>query len=357
MQIGINCFKDFQLKSIIQSENHKGHCDIKNEDNVLVYDTNITHENDLRDNISSILGVYTPESELDSSNSSMHFDKIENKIAENWNIFDESPENIRKIILSICKDDYEDSDKLFQENVAMAALVDSDFLSRNRITKNETWRDFSNRIKYTNRFHHDINLEILKDLFLSESLQVTLSPEDTYIRARINSGDKPYVKDEMGCPPPGMATVGRINPAGISCLYLADSVKTALNEVRARCHDTVAIGRFNPVENIKIIDLSLINQISPFSETLFDLEWSAVNMKVLKEMSEDLSKPLRRQDKLLDYLPSQYISEYIKYLGYDGIAFSSTVHRNGKNYAIFDSEKMNCKDVKEIYIHGLHYSY
>ena len=40
MQIGINCFKDFQLKSIIQSENHKGHCDIKNEDNVLVYDTN-----------------------------------------------------------------------------------------------------------------------------------------------------------------------------------------------------------------------------------------------------------------------------------------------------------------------------
>lgn len=357
MRIGIDCFTDMQLRSIIKSENKKGYCDIQDKDKVYIYDTNISHENDLHDNILSILDVYTPKSEFHSPIPSEYFGKIEYKIKENWNIFSVGPENIKKIILSICHDDYKESDKLFQEDVAMMALTDSEFLSKNRITKDKTWNDFSKIIKYGNRFHHNINLDILKELFLSESLQVTLFTKNKFFRARINNTERKYTKKEMSCPPPGKGSAGRINPQGISCLYLADSVETALNEVRARCHDTVSIAKFYPVKDIKIIDLSLIDQISPFSGTSFDLERFTINMKILKEIRGDLAKPLRRQDSILDYLPSQYIAEYIKYLGYDGIAFPSTLHQTGKNYAVFDSSMMKCKKVSNLHISELSYKY
>ena len=37
------------------------------------------------------------------------------------------------------------------------------------------------------------------------------------------------------------------------------------------------------------------------------------------------SKPVTSDDDILDYIPTQYIAEYAKYLGYDGIAFRSSL--------------------------------
>jgi hypothetical protein len=63
-------------------------------------------------------------------------------------------------------------------------------------------------------------------------------------------------------------------------------------------------------------------------------------------ISECFSKPVTDEDDTLDYIPTQYISEYAKNLGYDGIAFVSSVFPKvdfddlgGINFVIFNFDK------------------
>ncbi|WP_439287803.1 RES family NAD+ phosphorylase [Lonepinella sp. BR2904] len=57
-----------------------------------------------------------------------------------------------------------------------------------------------------------------------------------------------------------------------------------------------------------------------------------------------MSKP-RRYYSELDYLPTQYVSEWIKSMGYDGIEFRSSLHKNGMNLTIFNPSKFLALDV------------
>ena len=60
-------------------------------------------------------------------------------------------------------------------------------------------------------------------------------------------------------------------------------------------------------------------------------------------MSDDMSKPMSRWDSELDYLPTQYISDFAKACGYDGVQYSSTFDKESYNVALFDPDV--CKAV------------
>ena len=62
----------------------------------------------------------------------------------------------------------------------------------------------------------------------------------------------------------------------------------------------------------------------------------AINIEHLKRIAEEISKPIRNHNTL-DYIPTQYISDYIKSKGYDGIEYVSVMSDAGKNLAIFNS--------------------
>ena len=57
MQIGLKCFRDRQLSSMIESNNRIGNCDISGENNVIVYDTD--EDNYLVEYLVEILDVFT----------------------------------------------------------------------------------------------------------------------------------------------------------------------------------------------------------------------------------------------------------------------------------------------------------
>lgn len=61
----------------------------------------------------------------------------------------------------------------------------------------------------------------------------------------------------------------------------------------------------------------------------------AINIEHLKRIAEEISKPIRNHNTL-DYIPTQYISDYIKSKGYDGIEYVSVMSDTGKNLAIFN---------------------
>lgn len=359
MRLGIHCFEDVEICSIVASINLVGTCDLTGKNNCLVYDTeNVVEGFDLSAYFSEILDVYSPFSLLPSDFPIENLDVIENIIHKDWSIFSQkiNPIEIKQALQNICKEIYSSDSKIYKEKVGLEKLCDSDFLRRNCLTKESSWAKFTSSIKSINRFHSNhINLELLQELFKSPSMQQTIMKGQTsFFRGRISDENILRI-DEMGPPPPGKVTAGRANSQGIRCLYLASDCMTTVHEIRARDFDYITVGQFEAVSNLNIVDLAHIDKISPFSQGEFDAEWFAINMPILKKIGKEIAKPLRRQDSDLDYLPSQYIADYVKSLGYDGICYRSTLYSEGLNYAIFDPKKFKCINVRLIRVENLQY--
>lgn len=162
----------------------------------------------------------------------------------------------------------------------------------------------------------------------------------------------------MGPPPEAKAKGGRVNPAGISILYLSDSRDTTLYEIRAGVYDYVTVGRFELQKDIEVINLADIDRVSPFIgiDYGFDFMQYATNIEHLKMIGQEIAKPLRN-DNALDYLPTQYISDYVRSKGYDGIEYISTMCKNGVNLAVFNKELFKCTETTVYDIKAISYSY
>lgn len=101
--------------------------------------------------------------------------------------------------------------------------------------------------------------------------------------------------------------------------------------------------------------MTLVDQISHFGG--IDNTVHAVNKRHLRKISNEIAKPLRRHDKPLDYLPTQYISDFIKSREFAGIEYKSTMKKGGFNLAIFDESLFKCETVEVYDIKELRYDY
>lgn len=129
------------------------------------------------------------------------------------------------------------------------------------------------------------------------------------------------------------ASEGRANPKGIPYLYVATDKETAMSEVRPSLGALLSVGRFEPTRELNIIDFSVhqgkmkIFHKEPDEEKRTEAVWTA--------MDNAFSIPTSNTDFNSDYVPTQIIAELIKSLGYDGIAYKSSL-ANGHNIALFD---------------------
>ena len=213
------------------------------------------------------------------------------------------------------------------------------------------WEDVKAEVKTKTRFfcHMDSIVDVLND-FDIDSDSLILFKNDKFFRARVHHKEElTFEKKEMGCPPsPELATPGRANPNGISYLYLCCDDQTPFYEVRPYYLDRVDIGEFLIQEdNIKIVDFTeKVNLFKIFYDEGEDVFKQKVKRRVLFDaISKDLSRPLRSFDTELEYVPTQYICEFFKDRGADGIMFKSSVRTSGKNLVLFYPEKAKCVDV------------
>lgn len=80
-----------------------------------------------------------------------------------------------------------------------------------------------------------------------------------------------------------------------------------------------------------------------------------VNENTLRQIQNDLARPMSRLDSDLDYLPTQYISDFAKFLGYDGVKYFSTFDKTSYNVALFDSSACDCTYHRNFLIGDLEY--
>jgi hypothetical protein len=165
-------------------------------------------------------------------------------------------------------------------------------------------------------------------------------------RSIIDRHPKPFDRDKIGAPPPEeVFHAGRANPAGIAYLYLASSWETAIAEVRGEPGDLVSIGTFLLADGLSIINLvPIVGDVDPFEHDDLGLEVEC--RKLLKEFGRWLSRHVRSEEHELDYVVTQYLAEYIRSRGYDGIRFKSALS-TGTNLALFTPGNAAWVDTKQ----------
>ena len=357
MKIGSNCFSDKTFKSIVDSLHNVGTCEITKSENQNVYDSNTNEE--LLPYLEQILDLFTPVSSMKHIQGVEKYSASLYDILEKWNMFSVKSHDIEIILKAIFHSKLDENAQIFTENVIISEFLNEKYMNQSAILKKYSWKEFCEDIKYNNRFHSsEVNVEQLAELLKFLKLEIPSNKLSLY-RARICDAthyDIGYTNDkDIGAPPENVATAGRINSEGIPCLYLADSDITTFHEVRARVYDHVTLGEFKNIMSLNIIDLCNLDSITPFQYEDVELTWFAINIEAIKQIAKEISKPMRRFDKDIDYVPTQYIADYIKNLGYDGIKYKSTINEGGINYAIFDPGKFKCVAKKHINIKNIHF--
>lgn len=331
-----NCFESDYIRDIILRNKNQGNCNQCGSVNTFIYDAT-----ELNIFFKAIIDLY----EIDDVNGESIEIQIEkdfpNKIFSKL-IFSKS--TALSLIKDILTDDILAYEELLSKPVKLK-YQNSDFEEVTIKPLSLSWDKFSYEIKKVNRFHfvNNLDLERLKSLFIN--FEKAIPKGKKFFRARISSKPKSYEKNEMGNPPTDLAKSGRANPHGISYLYLANDLKTTLFEARATLFDYVSVGTFRLEDNISVINLSR-NTYDLFRLAEIEtLEEVLKHGTFIDKLEKGLSAPRRKNDSELDYLPTQYLSELIKSMGYDGIEFTSSLNPQGYNLAIFCPEKFKCIDV------------
>ncbi|MDD4251410.1 MAG: RES family NAD+ phosphorylase [Candidatus ainarchaeum sp.] len=151
--------------------------------------------------------------------------------------------------------------------------------------------------------------------------------------AEIKNGYLGFNEKESSAPPTNSAN-GRANPKGISYLYLCEDEQTCIKEIRPNMESWISMGKFSPIKNLKMAKMFFDN------ETLDKYKKKEDLLRFILDLTISYSAVCQKEE---DYYATQYISEYIKSLGFDGFIFESSFDNKKKCYVIFDPSNCVCK--------------
>ena len=200
------------------------------------------------------------------------------------------------------------------------------------------WETLKDEMMHRNRWFLDVSIDSDRLRHLLGHLIAAKLPHNWY-RARILSGSEGFTIDKMGAPPNRLASHGRANPAGIPYLYLGSKPETAIAEVRPHTGEVACVADFI-IPEIRAVDLREPRKIvSPFIlEDASAIGQLRADLPFLERLGEELTRPVLPSGAAIDYIPSQYLCEFIKKSGYDGVVYRSSVS-DGINLALFNPSR------------------
>ena len=305
------CFLDSELRFFVDKDSSEtGKCRICGSKNTKLLDAS-----KLWDKFDPVCSIYEPSEEGQ---------RLVNWLIKDWQVFQLDEARAQQLLVEIL-DDGERARHLFKPS----ALCLTDRL--------DTWNRLRAELLTENRFFPSTELDEVRFALLLENL--TMKPEEIpqeWYRARIEE-EGPIPKDKMGAPPAKKAAAGRANPAGIPYLYVGSTRETAITEVRPHPGETLSIAEFNLNVELQLIDLRDPRKlITPFkAESIEEIAGLRGDIDFLERLGAELTTPVLPNAASVDYIPSQYLCEFIKKSGKDGVVYASSVSK-GVNLALFD---------------------
>ncbi len=186
--------------------------------------------------------------------------------------------------------------------------------------------------------HFELQLEDIRSESAMTIITLALSGDIDKIEElrqkleEIINREKPFWGfDEKNCdaPPKEDAKAGRANSVGISFLYVATDVKTAIMEMRPQIGQCFNVCKIEILKNLKIFDFTYV------AAEIKEDEY--IKSGDLHSLSKEFSYP--NYGDVEDYIPTQYLCEYLREQGFDGIRYKSAVSSEGVNLIIFNTDK------------------
>lgn len=229
------------------------------------------------------------------------------------------------------------------------------------------WEHFVGLTKYQSRFFfhelaehaNDSPQKILKTAraaFEKLTMFKSFPVGYCFYRARHYDGSWPINEPkELLAPPREKARAGRMNPAGIRYLYLAEEQETALVEVRPSPGSDVVVAQFELTKELRILDLAALDNVT--DDQLGDDISGGIKkgdlIPFLRAFVSAISLPVIQDGREhIDYVPSQVVCEYFaqahmffepiipggkpfRFQRIHGIRYRSALHGNGFNIVLF----------------------
>ena len=181
-----------------------------------------------------------------------------------------------------------------------------------------------------------------------------LQPGTKIYRARINNEDRKLLHEDLTSFPPQRSRNNRMSPAGIPFFYGGTTPEVCIHEVRPSVAENVIVAEFEVVQRLFVLNLATVFETR---KSIFDPEYSFYYEEYFKPFLEhfvgDVSKPIRKTDNEIEYVPTQVFTEFIKAVNFkthyympdsngneddifiDGILFKSSVMKDGINLVLF----------------------
>ena len=187
--------------------------------------------------------------------------------------------------------------------------------------------EFVKEITYNNRNPKDIKvLDMLNDR--RSNPEIILPKNEIIYRARvITDGNRKNIGKMAGfygfgpedsyVPPKEYTRDMRANYRYIPYLYCANHAYLSLVEVRPRFGAEVSIASIRVNDDIRLLDFTM--------HGVPEKKMMDPKKNLFRDLSKLYSVPVTDDDSIIDYIPTQFIAEYTKNLGYDGIAFLSSL--------------------------------
>ncbi len=318
MKCCATCIGDNGLRRTLPSiSNEQGTCDY-----CLSEDTLVTPPSNLFDLFVPIVRIYEPNAEGKS---------LVQWMREDWGMFEHGrmDNTHASALLAEILDDVE----IVRQPLIPSPDYETDNLSR--------WESLRDELMFGNRYFPKTEIKQERLIELIELLRI---PADElpaiWYRARQIRGESPLEIADMGAPPREIVSHGRANPAGIPYLYLASTPTTAVAEIRPHTGENACVATFNTSSDLDVVDLrSPRHTVSPvdFGDEQ-EIGYLRSDLMFLSRLGEELTRPVLPRSAAVDYVPSQYLCEFIKKCGYDGVVYRSSVG-DGINMALFNQDK------------------
>ncbi|MBA4071456.1 MAG: hypothetical protein C0497_06405 [Gemmatimonas sp.] len=220
-------------------------------------------------------------------------------------------------------------------------------IDRQYLDELRAWNHFAKELRLRNRY-------VVRDMAYFERLvdetlatEAVLPKDAVLFRARMLDSERtseksPYGRMEMGAPSAAKATSGRLNPQGISCLYLADTPNTAISEVRPFVGAVVCVATLTTLRDLRILDLSGADVRRGRSPTM-------------RALSRTLARPVHQDDGLA-YIATQFLAETLKSKGVDGLQYASALQEGGRNVALFNPRSARVDQVRVVEVRRVEYT-
>ncbi len=228
------------------------------------------------------------------------------------------------------------------------------------------WYYFKEIVKHKARFvfhykntfsnHHYVNpseiLNSVQDYIIELKLFKIVTTKDKLYRCvrheQINEveGDGKRIASN---PTLNCKSNSRMSPAGISMFYCSPHKDICVSEVVDLSNGKepyYTVAYFTPIRRLKLVDLTKL----PKLPSIFDKDKNKhiETIFFLKAFIRDLSKAIKKGDEIIDYVPTQIVTEYIRYnpdLDVDGIVYFSSKDSLKTNYVLFKDHNQSLKDL------------